>query len=52
MRKWQNKFLTMLLVADLMASPLQPYAVAASIGPEEGQEAIGVQECRRARKYK
>lgn len=44
MRKWQNKFLTMLLVADLMASPLQPYAVAASIGPEEGQEVIGVQE--------
>lgn len=35
MRKWHNKFLTMLLVADLMASSLQPYAVAAAIGPEE-----------------
>ena len=44
MRKWQNKFLTMLLVADLMASSLQPYAVAASVGTEEGQEVIEVQE--------
>ena len=40
MRKWHNKFLTMLLVADLMASSFQPYAVAAAVVPDSEEKKV------------
>lgn len=44
MRKWHNKVWTMVLIADLMMSSLQPYAVAAAVTPETAVEVQESQE--------